>query len=98
MGRELRRCAAANGSCTCRTATRAPTRRQRRQGRRVRQQEDRSGLFDLENDIGETTNLADKYPDLVKHLESLLENAGNALGDGKRAGKNVRPAGEVESE
>jgi hypothetical protein len=30
-------------------------------------------LYDLEADIGETTNLADKYPGKVKELQALLE-------------------------
>ena len=51
-------------------------------------------LYDLENDIGETTNLADKYPHIVEGLQSLAEKARQDLGDSltNRKGSNVRPA------
>ncbi len=54
-------------------------------------------LFDLENDIGETINVADQHPDVVKRLEALLEKCREDLGDSraKREGKNVRPAGQL---
>ena len=32
-------------------------------------------LYDLSNDIHEDTNLAEKYPDKVKELVSLMDNA-----------------------
>ena len=32
-------------------------------------------LYDLSNDIHEDTNLAEKYPDKVKELASLMDNA-----------------------
>ena len=53
-------------------------------------------LFDLEKDPGETTNLASQQPDVVKKLMQHVEAARDDLGDSltKRAGKNVRPAGE----
>ncbi|MBS1790407.1 MAG: sulfatase [Acidobacteria bacterium] len=52
-------------------------------------------LFNLETDIGETKNLADKYPEVVKQLMVFVERAREDLGDSltKRDGKNVRPAG-----
>ena len=52
-------------------------------------------LYDLEADIGETTNLADKYPEVVKQLMVFVERARADLGDSLtgREGKNVRPAG-----
>lgn len=52
-------------------------------------------LYDLEADIGETTNLADKHPEVVKQLMVFVERAREDLGDSltKREGKNVRPAG-----
>ncbi len=54
-------------------------------------------LFDLEADVGETTNVADQHPDVVKRLEDLAEQARDDLGDTrtKRKGKNVRPAGQL---
>lgn len=54
-------------------------------------------LFDLENDIGETTNVADKYPEVVKRLQALAEKAREDLGDAAtgRKGKNVRQPGRL---
>ena len=54
-------------------------------------------LFDLDNDVGETTNVADQHPDVVKRLEELAERCREDLGDSatKREGKNVRPPGMV---
>ena len=54
-------------------------------------------LFDLEKDIGETTNVSAQHPDVVKQLQSLAEAAREDLGDSgeKLEGKNVRPAGKV---
>jgi arylsulfatase A len=40
-------------------------------------------LYDLENDIGETKNVQDKHPELVKELRALLEKY-------KREGRSVR--------
>ena len=53
-------------------------------------------LFDLEQDIGETTNVADRHPDVVKQLMDDAERAREDLGDSltDRVGKNVRPAGQ----
>ena len=34
-------------------------------------------LYDLENDIGETENVADKHPELVNKFEAYLETAGS---------------------
>jgi len=54
-------------------------------------------LFDMENDIGETTDLADKHPEVVKRLQALAEKARDDLGDSltKRRGKNVRQPGRL---
>jgi len=54
-------------------------------------------LYDLEADIGETTDVADQHPDVVKHLLALAEEAREDLGDVGREGKNQRPAGWVEN-
>ena len=46
---------------------RRPARRHGRQARAVRSGQASSlALFDLENDIGETTNVADQHPDVVR--------------------------------
>jgi len=54
-------------------------------------------LFNLEKDIGETTNVAAQHPEVVKRLQALAEASREDLGDSgtKREGRNVRPAGKV---
>jgi len=54
-------------------------------------------LYDLEADIAETTNVADGHPDVVKRLLALAEKAREDIGDGRRKGKNQRPAGLVKN-
>ena len=60
-------------------------------------------LYDLENDISETTDVAAEHPDVVARLEQLGEKYRQELGDGlhKLKGEEVRPTGppvEVEEE
>ena len=68
-------------------------------GKPVRYSQGKIGLelFDLENDIGETKNVADEHPEVVERLKALAEKARADLGDSatKRKGKNVRPAGKL---
>lgn len=54
-------------------------------------------LFDLESDIGETTNVADQHPDVVEQLVKFAEAARDDLGDSatKRTGRGVREPGRV---
>ena len=54
-------------------------------------------LFDLEQDPGETTNVADKNPEVVSRLQTLAEQARQDLGDAatKRTGRGVRKAGQL---
>jgi arylsulfatase A len=70
---------------------------QGRGGVGARPREGRIGLslFDLENDIGETANVAGERPDVVKKLMEFVERAREDLGDTltKREGENVRPVG-----
>jgi arylsulfatase A len=54
-------------------------------------------LYDLENDIGETTNIAADHPEVVKRFMELIKEARIDLGDGPYLGRNTRPAGYVES-
>ena len=53
-------------------------------------------LYDLHTDIGETRDVSAKYPQVVARLRALAEVARADLGDGKRTGEHVRPAGWVE--
>ena len=52
-------------------------------------------LYNLEDDPGETTDVAAKHPEVVQRLAALAERARADLGDSltKRSGKNVRPGG-----
>lgn len=52
-------------------------------------------LYDLETDIGETTNVAAQHPEVVQRLLALAEAARVELGDSltKTPGKGVRPCG-----
>lgn len=54
-------------------------------------------LYDLEKDIGETTDVAKDHPGVVERLQKLAEQAREELGDSitKRQGKGVRPPGKV---
>ncbi len=54
-------------------------------------------LFDLKHDRGETTNVADQHPEIVKRLQQQAEKARLDLGDRltKRRGKGIRPAGRM---
>ena len=54
-------------------------------------------LYDVQSDVSETTNVADKYPDVVRRLEALAEQAREDLGDRLtgRSGKNVREPGRL---
>jgi arylsulfatase A-like enzyme len=52
-------------------------------------------LFDLESDVGESTNVAAAHPDVVARIEALADRMREDLGDSatKEVGKGVRPAG-----
>ncbi|HJN09511.1 MAG TPA: sulfatase [Pirellulaceae bacterium] len=50
-------------------------------------------LFDLESDIGETTNVADKHADVVERLMRYDEEMRKDLGHGATAGPGRRPIG-----
>jgi arylsulfatase A len=54
-------------------------------------------LYDLATDAGEKMNVADKYPDVVKRLEALAEQARTDLGDRltNRVGNGVREPGRI---
>jgi arylsulfatase A-like enzyme len=51
-------------------------------------------LFDLEHDIGETTNVADQHPEVIERLQRLAERMRRELGDGAdNVGAERRPLG-----
>jgi arylsulfatase A len=54
-------------------------------------------LYDLKNDIGETTDVAAQHPEIVARLEQHAEKARAALGDKLtgQTGSEVRPAGKA---
>jgi arylsulfatase A len=52
-------------------------------------------LYDLGDDIGETTDVADKHPDVVKRLQEFAAKMDADLGATKK-GPGVRPPGRVE--
>jgi arylsulfatase len=47
-------------------------------------------LFDLGNDVGETTNVAERHPEIVARLMKLIEAARIELGDCDRIGSGAR--------
>lgn len=51
---------------------------------------DRPFLVDLKTDLGETTNVADQHPDVVKRLLQLAEAMREDLGDYDRVGRHMR--------
>ena len=57
-------------------------------------------LFNLSDDIGETQNVADKHPNVVKRLTSLADTMRSDLGDSltKMKGSGNRPPGRVDGE
>jgi arylsulfatase A-like enzyme len=52
-------------------------------------------LYDLDADIGETTDVSPAHPEIVQRLDSIAELARRDLGDGltQRKGSEVRPPG-----
>lgn len=57
-----------------------------------------SELYDLETDVGETTDLSEQFPDVVAQLEAKMAECRQDLGDASTgvAGQNLRPVGRVE--
>ncbi len=56
-------------------------------------------LYNLEADVGETTNLASAHPDIVAELTKHAETPRTSLGDARlqRSGNDVRPIGRVDN-
>jgi arylsulfatase A-like enzyme len=55
-------------------------------------------LYDVVGDVGETTDLASEYPEVVAKLTRMAETARQSLGDARlgRIGADVRPVGHVD--
>jgi len=60
---------------------------------------EKSKLFNLDEDIGETKDVAAKHPDIVERLFKLAQKARQDLGDKATGviGENCRPLGRVEN-
>jgi arylsulfatase A-like enzyme len=54
-------------------------------------------LYDLQNDIGETDNVADRHPEIVSRLNRLADQARADLGDGPSRGHGQRSVGRMEN-
>jgi arylsulfatase A-like enzyme len=54
-------------------------------------------LFNVEQDIASTNNVAPQHPEVVQRLMDLADKARKDLGDAGRPGKNQRPIGTVDS-
>ena len=50
-------------------------------------------LYDLSTDIGESKNMAEDHPEVVKKLMNYVKEAREDLGDNDQSGKNQRKAG-----
>jgi hypothetical protein len=55
-------------------------------------------LFDLENDISETTDVKDQHPEIVEQITKLADQMRADLGDSARQmkGSGRRPAGRLQ--
>jgi hypothetical protein len=54
-------------------------------------------LYDLENDIGETTDCGADHPEIVKRLQSAADAIRAELGEGDKKGPGIRPAANIET-
>jgi len=52
-------------------------------------------LFDLVNDIGETTDVSAEHPEIVRRLQEAADAIRAELGEGNEIGPGVRPAGDI---
>jgi arylsulfatase A-like enzyme len=62
-----------------------------------RRQASSAKLYNLEDDVGETKNLAGNHPEIAARLARLAEHPRSDLGDDGREGSGQRPAGFVEN-
>jgi arylsulfatase A-like enzyme len=52
-------------------------------------------LFDLVNDVSETTDVSERYPEVFARLKAAADEFRAELGDGRAEGPGVRPHGRV---
>jgi arylsulfatase A len=52
-------------------------------------------LYDLTADVGEQNDVAEKHPDVVKHIQALAEKMRADLGDANQKGKGMRQPGRL---
>ncbi|MDR3182503.1 MAG: sulfatase [Planctomycetaceae bacterium] len=53
-------------------------------------------LYDLQNDVSETTDVSQQHPEIVKRLQAAAKEIRAELGEGGNLGLGVRPAGRIE--
>jgi len=64
-------------------------------GRTVNRQID-FALYDMDNDVNETTDVKDEHPEIVAQLKRIAQTARAELGDNGREGPGVRPPGKLQ--
>ena len=52
-------------------------------------------MFDLDNDVSESTDVKDRHPKVVARMQHLAEAMRADLGDGKRRGNGAREPGRL---
>lgn len=53
-------------------------------------------LYNLANDLSETTNVIDKHPEVVTKMNQWIEQVRSDMGDWGYEGRNQRPAGIID--
>lgn len=53
-------------------------------------------LYDLDSDLSETENVIDRYPEVVRQMNRLIEEVRSDMGDWGYEGRNQRPAGVID--
>jgi arylsulfatase A-like enzyme len=53
-------------------------------------------LYNLDEDIAESVNLAEQYPEVVTQMKAFIEQVRNDMGDWEYEGRNIRPAGIID--
>lgn len=53
-------------------------------------------LYNLEEDIAETRNLLNSHPEVIAHMQTLIQKVREDMGDWEYEGRNIRPAGIID--